>query len=173
MFTEQVTCSTRHHGRAGPTIAALLALSVAVLLLGGCANQDSGPAFDESDAGQILGGVAGAAAGSQVGSGSGRTIATIAGALIGSMVGERIGARMEQDDMQQTASALEENPTGRTTAWVNPDTGSEFRVTPTETWESDGRPCREFEFRVETDRGEDTQQRTACRTADGIWEVQS
>jgi surface antigen len=171
MSTERVSCGRPRHSRVAATIVALLALSVATLLLAGCANQDE-PVFDESDAGQIIGGVAGAAAGSQVGSGSGRTVATIAGALIGSMIGERIGARMEQDDMQQTASALEENRTGETRAWVNPDTGNEFRVTPTDTWERDGRPCREFEFRVETDRGEDTQRRTACRADDGIWEVQ-
>lgn len=172
MSTQQVRCS-RLRGRATATIGVLLTLSVATLLLAGCANRGSEPVFDESDAGQVIGGVAGAAAGSQVGSGSGRTIATIAGALIGSMIGERIGARMEQDDMHQTASALEENRTGETTAWVNPDTGNEFRVTPTDTWERNGRPCRQFEFRVETDRGEDTQRRTACRAEDGIWEVQS
>lgn len=172
MFIEQASCNMRQRGRIRATITALPALS-AVLLLAGCANQDSGPDLDESDAGQILGGVAGAAAGSQIGSGSGRTIATVAGALIGSMVGERIGARMEQNDMQRTGSVLEENRTGETTAWVNPDTGNEFRVTPTETWERGGRPCRAFEFHVETDRGEDRQRRTACRTADGVWEVQS
>lgn len=147
-----------------------LAGLAALAIVAGCAGRGE-PVLDKSETGQILGGVAGAAAGSQVGSGSGRTVAMITGALLGSMVGERIGARMERDDMRQTAWALEENRTGQTESWVNPDTGNEFAVTPVATYESDGRPCREFEFRVETDRGSEVQERTACRQADGTWEV--
>ena len=147
-----------------------LALLATVALGAGCAEQRE-RGIDESDAGQILGGVAGAAAGSQVGGGSGRTVAMIAGALIGSMAGERIGARMEEDDMQEAGFALEESRTGETHAWENPDTGNEFRITPTDTYERDGRPCREFDFRVETERGSEIQERTACRDADGTWEV--
>ena len=150
---------------------ALAALALVTAGLHGCANQDRA-LLDRFDAGQIIGGVAGAAAGSQVGGGSGRTVSMIAGALIGSIVGERIGARMEEGDLRQTASALERNPTGDASAWVNPDTGNAFRVTPTGTWERDGRPCRDFEFRVETERGTDLQERTACRGDDGVWEVQ-
>lgn len=152
--------------RAGLASAAVAALALGV----GCADQRE-RGIDKSDAGQILGGVAGAAAGSQVGGGSGRTVAMIAGALIGSMAGERIGARMEEDDMQEAGFALEENRTGETHAWENPDTGNEFRITPTDTYERDGRPCREFDFRVQTERGTDVQERTACRHSDGTWEV--
>lgn len=146
-----------------------LPLLAAALLAAGCAEQRE--RVDKSDAGQILGGVAGAAAGSQVGGGSGRTVAMIAGALIGSMVGERIGARMEEDDMRQAGMALENNRTGETAAWENPDTGNEFRITPTQTYDREGRPCREFEFHVETSRGSDVEERTACRNTDGTWEV--
>lgn len=137
----------------------------------GCASQEEEPLLDESEAGQILGGVAGAAAGSQVGEGSGQTVATVAGALIGAVVGERLGARMEEDDRRYTAQVLEENRTGETASWENPDTGNEFEVTPVETFEDSGRPCREFEFRVETDNGSDVEERTACREADGTWEI--
>jgi surface antigen len=147
-----------------------LGVVVAALLSAGCADQGE-RGIDKSDAGQILGGVAGAAAGSQVGSGSGQTAAMIVGALIGSVAGERIGARMEDDDMRQAGLALENNPTGETSTWENPDTGNEFRVTPTQTYDRDGRPCREFDFRVETERGSDVQERTACRDSDGTWEV--
>jgi len=146
-----------------------LGVLAAAVLASGCAEQREN--IDKSDAGQILGGVAGAAAGSQLGEGSGQTVAMIAGALIGSMIGERIGARMEDDDLEQAGFALENNRTGETAAWENPDTGNEFRVTPTDTYERDGRPCREFDFRVETERGSDVQERTACRDSDGTWEV--
>jgi surface antigen len=147
------------------------ALASSLLLGTGCASQDDEPVLDESEAGQIIGGVAGAAAGSQVGGGSGQTVATIAGALVGAVVGERIGARMEEDDRRAAAQVLEENRTGETSTWENPDTGNEFAVTPVETFERTGRPCRQFEFRVETDRGSDVEERTACRNNDGSWEV--
>lgn len=146
---------------------------LAALLVAGCGGQGGGDGIDvdRSDAGQILGGVAGAAAGSQVGGGSGQTIATVAGALIGSIVGQRIGARMEENDREQAGLALENSQTGETTAWENPDTGNTFQVTPVETFERDGRPCRQFEFQVRTDRGSDLQERTACRNEEGVWEV--
>jgi surface antigen len=147
------------------------ALAGTLLLGAGCASQDDEPVLDESEAGQIIGGVAGAAAGSQVGGGSGQTVATIAGALVGAVVGERIGARMEEDDRRAAAQVLEENRTGETSTWQNPDTGHEFAVTPVETFEQAGRPCRQFQFRVETDRGSDVEERTACRNDDGTWEV--
>lgn len=148
-----------------------LGVLAAAVMAAGCADQGSDRGIDKSEAGQILGGVAGAAAGSQVGGGSGQTVAMIAGALIGSVVGERIGARMEEDDLQQAGLALENNRTGETAEWENPDTGTAFAMTPIETYERDGRPCREFEFEVETERGSDTQKRTACRNSEGTWEV--
>ncbi len=157
----------RHTSGTGHlTLALLLGVSAA---LTACSGQEA--KLDKSTTGQVLGGVAGAAAGSQVGGGSGQTVAIVAGALLGSVVGERIGARMEEDDLQQTALALEENRTGEASTWVNPDTGNEFRVTPSETYDRSGRPCREFEFQVETEQGADAEERTACRNSDGTWEV--
>lgn len=150
----------------------ICAMAGAIVVAGGCAsNRNSEPGLDKSDAGQILGGIAGAAAGSQVGDGSGRTVAIVAGAVLGSAVGERIGARMEREDRRETALALEDNRTGQSSAWVNPDTGNRFRVTPKSTYERSGQPCRQFEFRVETERGSDLQERTACRNGNGTWEV--
>lgn len=151
----------------------LSALALATALIVGCATGSSEPLVDKSTAGSVIGGVAGAVAGSQIGGGSGQTIATIAGALIGSIAGERIGARMEEDDRHRTALALENNQRAVTEAWVNPNTGNEFSVTPVSTYERDNRPCRDFRFRVETDRGTETEERTACRTADGTWEIVS
>lgn len=146
------------------------ALAGGLALGAGCASQDEDD-FDKADAGQIIGGVAGAAAGSQIGEGSGQTVATVAGALVGAVLGERVGARMDEDDREYTAEVLEENRTGETSSWENPDTGAEYQVTPTDTFERSGRPCREFEFRVETEDGSETEERTACRDEDGTWEV--
>jgi len=144
-------------------------------MISGCATRpapaDQEPLVGEQQAGQIAGGVAGAAAGSAIGEGSGRTIATVAGALIGSVIGERLGARAERDDYQRTAAVLESNEDYETTEWENPRTDNEFAVTPVNSWREDGRPCREFRFRVDTPRGTDTRIRTACKQPDGTWQV--
>lgn len=149
----------------------------ALVLTAGCAARQPAPApdpvIDESDAGEIIGGVAGAAIGSQVGDGTGQTIATIAGALIGSQVGERIGARAERRDLERAATALERNRLNETSTWENPRTGNDFAVTPVNRFERAERECREFRFRVETAYGEDTRMRTACRQPDGTWEIVS
>jgi surface antigen len=160
-----IRCNTR------PYRMLSAALTAGLIVGAGCASQEDEPILDQSETGQIVGGVAGAAAGSQIGEGSGQTVATIAGALVGAVLGERIGARMEEDDRVYTAQVLEENRTGETGSWENPDTGHEFWVTPTETYERSGRPCREFEFKVETEDGSDVEERTACRDDDGTWEV--
>lgn len=167
----EVIISKRTHRVATNLVITLAAAGLAA----GCATRpaptEREPVIGEEEAGQILGGVAGAAAGSQIGDGSGQTIATVAGALIGSVIGERLGARADRDDYRRTASVLESNDDYETTEWENPRTDNEFAVTPVNTWNQDGRPCREFRFRVETPRGTDTRVRTACRQSDGTWEI--
>lgn len=153
------------HTAQAVALGALLALGT------GCAQQPYDRGVDQETAGRVAGGLVGAAAGSQIGEGSGQTVATVVGALIGSVVGERIGARMEERDLERTARALEHNERLESDRWVNPNTGNEFRVTPTDTYSREGQPCRQFEFRVETELGEDLEERTACRQADGTWRI--
>ena len=109
--------------------AALLSAALAVT---GCATQEQ--------TGQVLGGVAGAAAGSQIGDGSGQTIATIGGAILGAAIGGRIGSNMDEQDYRETAQALENTETGETTTWINPDTGNEFALRPTNTYQASSGP---------------------------------
>ena len=141
----------------------ILLLSSAVLMVSGCATREQ--------TGRVLGGVAGAAAGSQVGDGSGRTIATIGGAIIGAAVGGAIGGRMDDTDRQQTGFALENAETGRSTQWVNPDTGYRYDVLPTSTYQSaSGQPCRNYTMDAVIDGRNETINGTACRRSDGTWE---
>ncbi|WP_348765717.1 RT0821/Lpp0805 family surface protein [uncultured Salinisphaera sp.] len=141
-----------------------LALTVA---MSGCANWSSG------DTGTVLGGIAGGAAGSQIGSGRGTTIATVVGTLAGAALGRRIGDNFGQRDRQQFGSALETNQTGNTSSWNNPDTNSNYSVTPTRTYNSGNQPCREFTMNANVDGQPEKVNGTACRQADGTWKVQS
>jgi surface antigen len=137
--------------------------------LAGCATYQ-GP---QEQAGLVIGGVLGGVLGSQVGSGRGRTAAIIAGTLAGAAIGGSIGQSMDQVDRLKTAQTLETVRTGVPARWVNPDSGNQYTVVPTRTYETTAGPCREYTIdaiiggRVEQVYG------TACRQADGSWRVMS
>ena len=122
--------------------------------------------------GEIIGGVLGGVVGSQVGDGTGQTVAIIVGTMAGSMIGRQIGQSMDDVDRMKTAQALNNNRSGQSTTWTNPDTGEQYTVTPTRTYEQSGSPCREFELDA-TVGGEPGQRvtGTACLQADGTWKV--
>lgn len=122
--------------------------------------------------GEVVGGVLGGVLGSQVGEGRGQTAAIIIGTMAGSMIGRHIGQSMDDVDRMKTAETLNNNRTGQSTTWTNPDTGEEYTVTPTRTFEESGGPCREFELDA-TVGGEPGQEvsGTACLQPDGSWKI--
>ena len=125
--------------------------------------------------GEVIGGVLGGVLGSQVGDGSGQTAAIIIGTMAGSMIGRQIGQTMDDVDRMKTAEALNNNRTGQSTTWTNPDNGREYTVTPTRTYEeTSGAPCREFKVDA-TVGGEPGQpvSGTACLQPDGSWKIVS
>jgi surface antigen len=134
-------------------IAALLAVALAA-----CATHE--------ETGTIAGGAAGAAVGERV---AGGTVGTVVGAIAGGLLGREVGRRLDERDREEVADALEHKQTGEQTAWRNPDTGASYRVTPTETFERDGQPCREFVMDIEGE-SEDISG-TACREEDGNWRI--
>lgn len=125
----------------------------------------------KQDQGVIIGAIAGGLLGNQVGGGSGRVIATVVGSIAGAAIGGRIGESMDETDRLKTAAALENVRTGIPSSWVNPDTGYEYVVTPTNTYDSQAGPCREYT--LDANIGGRTEQiyGTACRQADGSWMV--
>jgi surface antigen len=136
----------------------VLVLAVlAMLVLAACATKE--------DTGTLAGGAAGAVVGEQVGGRTGLLIGAIGGALLG----REVGQRLDDEDREEVATALEQERTGQTRVWTDPDSGERYSVTPTETFERDGRPCRRFtmdiEGQVENVEG------TACRTAAGDWQI--
>ena len=143
------------------SLKSLLVLCVAATAMFGCATREQ--------TGQMIGGAAGAAAGTQVGSGSGRTAATIGGALLGAFVGGQIGNRMDERDYQQTSMALENSRTDQSTEWVNPDSGNQYSIQPTNTYQAATGPCRDYTMRAVIDGRNEIVNGTACRQADGTW----
>lgn len=121
--------------------------------------------------GMVIGGVLGGMLGSQVGGGHGRTAAIIAGTLVGGAIGGAVGRSMDDTDRMKTAATLESVRTGVPSAWRNPDTGYQYSVTPTKTYDSASGPCREYTVDALVGGKKETVYGTACRQPDGSWKV--
>ncbi|WP_258918357.1 glycine zipper 2TM domain-containing protein [Wenzhouxiangella sp. 15190] len=146
------------------TILSVFVLTL-ILTLPGCA---TGP---KEEVGMVIGGVLGGVLGSQVGSGRGRTTATVIGALAGSAIGGSIGREMDELDRMKMSATLETTRTGVATTWTNPDTGYDYRMEPTRTYESAEGPCREYVLDAEIGGRTEQVYGTACRQADGSWRI--
>lgn len=144
----------------------LIFSTLMAVILSACSTAPS-----KQDQGVIIGAIAGGLLGSQVGGGSGRVLATVVGTVAGAAIGGSIGQSMDETDRLKTAMALENVRTGVSSTWVNPDTDYRYSVTPTSTYESDTGPCREYT--MDATIGGNTEQiyGTACRQADGSWQV--
>lgn len=122
-------------------------------------------------AGMVIGGVLGGVLGSEIGGGHGRTAAIIIGTLAGAAVGGAVGQSMDETDRLKTATTLESVRTGVPSTWRNPDTGNQYSVTPTKTYDSAAGPCREYTVDALVGGKKETVYGTACRQADGSWKT--
>ncbi len=123
--------------------------------------------------GTVLGGITGGVLGSHIGRGAGRTAAIVGGAVLGSMVGGSVGRYMDDVDRLYVARTLETVPSGRVTAWQNPDSRASYEVEPVRTYQrTDGRYCREYQTRALVGGQWQQTYGTACRQPDGSWELQ-
>lgn len=145
------------------------ALFCTVCLLSGCANSRG----DNEASGMIIGGILGGVLGHNVGGGHGQTAATIMGSLIGTTIGGNVGRSMDKNDQLKVAHSLENVRTGVETSWRNPDTGYQYRVVPTSTYEQNAMPCREYQVDASIGNEQEKIYGTACRQADGSWKVKN
>ena len=147
-------------------VSILLAIMLAVI---GCAAGDYG---QREQSGMVIGGILGGLLGTQVGGGHGRDAAIIAGALAGTAIGGAVGRSMDDVDRMRTAQTLETVRTGVPARWSNPDTGVDYTVVPTRTYDSAAGPCREYTIDATVGGKREKVYGTACRQADGSWKVQ-
>lgn len=142
------------------TLSTLLLGTALLIMVQACTTQ--------RETGALTGAAVGTAAGAAIDDSEGAVI----GGLLGTIVGHEVGMQMQREDRLRTSRALENNRTGESTAWVNPDTGREYRVTPEDTFRNESeRPCREFDM-VSEYRGERVRTtEVACRQPDGTWEI--
>ncbi len=143
--------------------------ALCVLLTTGCANYQS----PQEQSGMVIGGVLGGVLGSQIGHGDGRTAAIILGSLAGAAVGGSVGRSMAETDRMKTAQTLETVRTGVPSSWRNPDTGNQYVVVPTRTYDAPEGPCRDYSIDAVIAGKKDKVFGTACRQSDGSWQVRN
>jgi surface antigen len=137
---------------------------MAALAVSGCASDRP-----NEQAGMVIGGALGGLLGNQVGGGSGRTAAIIVGTLAGATIGGAVGRSMDDTDRLKTAYSLENVRTGVPSSWRNPDSGNQYTVVPTRTYDTQVGPCREYTIDAVIGGRTEKVYGTACRQPDGSW----
>ena len=125
----------------------------------------------KQEAGALSGAAIGAAVGSTLGGGRGNAIAIMLGVAIGANIGQTVGKYMDEQDRMRTSSIMEFNRTNQVTTWNNPDTGYNYSVKPTRTYNEAQGPCREFTVDASVGGKVEQVYGTACRQADGSWKI--
>jgi surface antigen len=126
----------------------------------------------------VLGSLGGAAVGAGIAAlAHGNPAAIVASAVGGALIGGYLGHRLDKKDKELAAAAasraLESNRTGQAATWKNPDSGHSGSITPTKTYQAaSGKYCREYRQDVVIDGEPQYAYGTACRGADGAWEIQ-
>jgi len=150
-------------------------LTIATLLLSGCAQTGE---TVKNNPKTTWGGMLGAAGGGLIAAAAGAGPAGIVGGvLIGGLVGGAVGNALDQKDkemaQQAAQQAFENSRSGESSAWQNPDSGNSGSITPTRTYQApSGQYCREYEQDIIVGGQPQKSYGTACRQADGSWQIQ-
>lgn len=157
-------------------ITRLVAVGMVVVTLSSCATMTS-TVEDNPKAvlGSLIGGAAGVGIAAAAGGGAGAMLgAGLGGMLIGGLIGNRLDARDKRMASEAAQKAFENNRSGQTSVWKNPDTGNSGTITPTRTTQlANGQYCREYKQTITVGGQQENAYGTACRQADGTWKIQS
>lgn len=157
-------------------ISRFFALLAIISMVSACQNGNNHPMMTKENIGAVTGAVGGAWIGSNVGKGKGNIAAIAAGTLLGGYLGKNIGASLDKADMlyynRTSQQTLETGKTGQTTSWQNPDSGNRGTITPVKTYKAEsGSYCREYQQTITVGGRTEEAYGTACRQADGTWEI--
>ena len=156
-------------------MAAVMALTLSLTACQHTGQPIFGDAGTKESIGTVGGAVLGGVLGSKVGGGSGQLWATGAGALLGAYVGNSIGQSLDRADMayyNRAADQAHSSPIGQTINWQNPESGNRGSITPLrQGTSSSGATCREYQQTIVVDGRAETAKGTACRNADGTWQL--
>ena len=146
------------------------------LMTSACASTEGEKQLTEV-AGGIIGFVLGHLVGSTIGSGSGQQVAQGIGSLTSALIGRHIAQRLNEGDLdlfdETVDESMEDNATGESSTWDNPDSGNAGSITPTsDSYETvENTQCREFESTIVVEGEVETANGRACRQDDGSWKI--
>ncbi|MDW7772933.1 MAG: glycine zipper domain-containing protein [Desulfobulbaceae bacterium] len=142
----------------------VIVLVVISLFLASCAN------MDRAKTGAVGGAAGGALLGQIIGH---NTEATLIGAAVGTMLGYIVGNEMDKYDREQLNHVYDRGVSGSPSAWINPDTGNQYRVTPNPAYTGPSNQiCRKAEIQAVIDGNLETTYATACQDQYGQWQLQ-
>lgn len=88
------------------------------------------------------------------------------------MFGGRTSYGMTPYDYGYAANVFEVTPSMQTVAWRNPDSDTEYQLTPVRTYQANnGQYCREYQASAIIGGQPQETYGTACRSADGSWRI--
>lgn len=149
----------------------VMIVALAAFLITACSEIRDRP---NETAGGILGAVAGGLIGSQFGGGTGQVVAGALGGILGAWAGSEAGRSLDEDDKRYAAQAHEQAfVSGQTMRWNNPDTKNFGAVQPGRGGPdaASGAHCREFKSIIVVEGVREEAYGTACRQADGSWQI--
>ncbi len=151
-------------------------IAASIVAISGCASMKQ-TRRDNPKA--VLGSVLGAGAGGGIAAIAGANPAVIvasvvAGGLLGGYVGHKLDDRDKRMAAEAAEQAFEQNRTGQSVGWENPDSGNSGSITPTKTYQlANGQYCRQYQQTIVIGGENHETHGTACRGADGSWEIKS
>jgi len=146
---------------------AAIVLVLASFLITSCANSN----LNKAQTGALGGAAGGALIGQIIGH---NTEATLIGMAVGTMLGYIVGNEMDKYDREQLNHVYERGVSNSTSAWVNPDNGNQYQVTPQPAYQgsSTNQVCRKAEIIAVIDGKQEKTYATACRDDNGHWQIQ-
>lgn len=107
----------------------------------------------------------------QLRDGADGSVTIVPHAFAGTVIGSSIAPNMDSEDLHVAGLALTDAPTRQSTRWHNADTGFEYVLVPTATFQGPDGPCRKFTIVASHNRGPQFADGIACRQPDGRWLV--
>ena len=147
-----------------------LVVMLAAVMVAGCGQ------VAKEEVGALVGAGLGGLAGSLIGDGGGKLVAVGVGTMLGAIMGGETGKSLDRADKlalaQAQHDALENGISGRSTTWVNPDSGNAGDIVPQPAYQqADGTYCREFAQTIVVGGKMESAYGTACRQPDGAWKL--
>ena len=146
----------------------LVASMLSTSLLTGCV----GGGMSSGETRAAIGAVIGSEIGKEFGGGHGKRVTRLIGAAIGGYIGANLGRPLDSYDTRNINQAMSTAPDNRKVRWKNNQSGAQYAITPTSTYQSSinqtPAQCRNYTMTVDMGGSPEFVQGKAC-LVNGKW----